>query len=81
MYTHSFSDCAYILYIYENESLNIDNDKGMLIENSLCNFERIMLKLLNNAIVVRVGNLKEFQGRMIVKDNLEQKWISFYCTE
>lgn len=72
MYTHSFSDCAYILYIYENESLNIDNDKGMLIENSLCNFERIMLKLLNNAIVVRVGNLKEFQGRMIVKDNLDQ---------
>ena len=73
MYTHSFSDCAYILYIYENESLNIDNDKGLLIENSLCNFERIMLKLLNNAIVVRVGNLKEFQGRMIVKDNLDQK--------
>lgn len=72
MYTHSFSDCAYILYIYENESLNIDNDKGLLIENSLCNFERIMLKLLNNAIVVRVGNLKEFQGRMIVKDNLDQ---------
>lgn len=72
MYTHSFSDCAYILYIYENESLNSDNDKGMLIENSLCNFERIMLKLLNNAIVVRVGNLKEFQGRMIVKDNLDQ---------
>lgn len=156
MYTHSFSDCAYILYMYENESLNSDNDKGMLIENSLCHFERIMLKLLNNAIVVRggatygevfyekeknilfgpaineafkledkqaknprilvssdvanlynnyfqqcidicdnasdeysinmkkilqlegIGNLKEFQGRMIVKDNLDQKYIFNY---
>lgn len=55
MYAHTFSDCAYMLYTYDNESLNSDNDKGMLIENSLCHFERIMLKLLQDAIVFRGG--------------------------
>jgi len=55
MYAHTFSDCAYMLYTYDDESLNSDNDKGMLIENSLCHFERIMLKLLQDAIVFRGG--------------------------
>lgn len=55
MYTHSFSDCAYMLYTYDDESLNSDNDKGMLIENSLCHFERIILPLLQHAIVFRGG--------------------------
>lgn len=55
MYAHTFSDCAYILYTYDNEFLNSDNDKGILIENSLCHFERIILKLLESAIVFRGG--------------------------
>lgn len=55
IYAHTFSDCAYILYKYEDESLNSDRDKGMLIENSLCHFERIMLNLLQDAIVFRGG--------------------------
>lgn len=54
LHTHTFSDCAYILYNYD-EPLNSDNDKGLLIENSLCHFERIILKLLQNAIVFRGG--------------------------
>lgn len=55
MYAHTFSDCAYMLYMYDNESLNSNNDKGMLIENSLCHFERIMLRLLQDAIIFRGG--------------------------
>jgi hypothetical protein len=55
MYAHTFSDCAYMLYMYDNESLNGDSDKGMLIENALCHFERIVLKLLQEAIVFRGG--------------------------
>lgn len=55
MYAHTFSDCAYMLYMYDNESLNSDSDKGMLIENALCHFERIVLKLLQEAIVFRGG--------------------------
>lgn len=55
MYAHTFSDCAYMLYAFEDESLNSDNDKGMLIENALCHFERVMLKLLQDAIVFRGG--------------------------
>lgn len=55
MYAHTFSDCAYMLYMYDNESLTSDNDKGMLVENALCHFERIILKLLQDAIVFRGG--------------------------
>lgn len=55
MYAHTFSDCAYMLYMYDDESLNSDSDKGRLIENSLCHFKRIMLKLLQDAIVFRGG--------------------------
>lgn len=55
MYAHTFSDCAYMLYTYDDEFLNSDNDKGMLIENALCHFERIILKLLESAIVFRGG--------------------------
>lgn len=55
MHTHTFSDCAYILYKYDNEMLNTPEDLGLLIDNSLCNFERIILKLLNNGIVFRGG--------------------------
>lgn len=55
MYAHTFSDCAYMLYMYDNKSLGSDTDKGMLIENSLCHFERIMLKLLGDGIVFRGG--------------------------
>ena len=55
MYAHTFSDCAYMLYTYENKSLNSDRDKGILIENALCHFERIMLKLLHDAVVFRGG--------------------------
>ena len=55
IYAHTFSDCAYILYRYDNESLNSDRDKGLLIENALCHFERIILKLLQDAIVFRGG--------------------------
>lgn len=55
IYAHTFSDCAYILYMYDNEFLNSDLDKGLLIENSLCNFERIILKLLQNGIIFRGG--------------------------
>ncbi len=39
--------------MYDNESLNSDIDKGILIENSLCHFERIMLRFLNDAIIFR----------------------------
>lgn len=53
IYSHTFSDCAYMLYMYDNESLNSDIDKGILIENSLCHFERIMLRFLNDAIIFR----------------------------
>ncbi|MBD5111494.1 MAG: hypothetical protein HDT42_03025 [Ruminococcaceae bacterium] len=55
MHAHTFSDCAYMLYMYDDESLNSENDKGILIENALCHFEQIMLKLLQNAIVFRGG--------------------------
>lgn len=55
MHAHTFSDCAYMLYTYDNEALNSDNDKGILIENALCHFERIILKLLQDAIVFRGG--------------------------
>lgn len=54
MYAHTFSDCAYMLYMYDNEALN-SSRKGVLIENALCHFERIMLKLLAEAIIVRGG--------------------------
>lgn len=55
MYAHTFSDCAYMLYKYDEESLNSENDKGLLIENSLCHFERILLRLLQDAVVFRGG--------------------------
>lgn len=55
IHVHSFSDCAYVLYTYENESLNSESDKGLLIDNALCHFERIILKLLEEAIVFRGG--------------------------
>lgn len=55
MYAHTFSDCAYMLYTYDNEYSNSDNDKGILIENALCNFEKITLELLDNGIVFRGG--------------------------
>lgn len=59
MYAHTFSDCAYMLYMYDNESLNSNSDKGMLIENSLCHFERIMLRFLQDAIYLEVERLTE----------------------
>lgn len=55
IHTHTFSDCAYILYKYDNETLNTPEDLGLLIDNSLCHFERIILKLLNNGIIFRGG--------------------------
>lgn len=55
MYAHTFSDCAYMLYTYDDKSLNRDNDKGMLIDNSLCHFERVLLSLLQDGIVFRGG--------------------------
>lgn len=51
MNSHTFSDCAYLLFGY-NKCLD---DTGMLIENSLCHFERIILKLLDEGIVFRGG--------------------------
>lgn len=55
IYAHTFSDCAYMLYMYDNEFLNSNRDKGLLIENSLCHFERVILNLLQNGIVFRGG--------------------------
>lgn len=55
MHSHTFSDCAYMMYSYDDEFLNSVDDKGILIENALCHFERIMLKLLNDGIVFRGG--------------------------
>lgn len=52
---HTFSDCAYILYHYEDETIENEDDKGILIENALCHFERIILKLLDEAVVFRGG--------------------------
>ncbi len=55
IHVHTFSDCAYMLYMYDDESLDSDKDKGLLIANSLCHFERIVLKLLQDAIIFRGG--------------------------
>ncbi len=55
MRSHTFSDCAYMLYHYEDEAIESEYDKGILIENSLCHFERIILKLLGDAVVFRGG--------------------------
>lgn len=55
MHSHTFSDCSYMMYSYDKEFLNSDDDKGILIDNALCHFERIILKLLNDGIVFRGG--------------------------
>lgn len=51
IHSHTFSDCAYLLYGY-NKCLD---DTGMLIENALCHFESKILKLLDEGIVFRGG--------------------------
>lgn len=56
-HAHTFSDCAYMLYHYEDDTIESEDDyeKGLLIENALCNFEKIILKLLDDAVVFRGG--------------------------